>query len=68
MSDNWTTPLTLEETAQQPRTNARTADDGMPVAPHEWWAELVVATKIRTPRQRVSQSRKRLGMHVLPDF
>ncbi|WP_157627646.1 hypothetical protein [Burkholderia gladioli] len=68
MSDNWTTPLTLGETTQQLRANARTADDGMLVAPPEWWAELVVATKIRTPRQRMSQSRKRLGMHVLPDL
>ncbi len=61
MDDDWTPSRTREEAAQQLRANARAVDDGMPASPPR-----VATVKIRTPRQRISESRKRLGMRFLP--
>ncbi|NTX26201.1 hypothetical protein HT746_03425 [Burkholderia pyrrocinia] len=50
---------------QQEQADARAADDGMPVVHPEWPRSHTFSWKAVTPKQRISDARKRLGMGFL---
>ncbi|WP_414447057.1 hypothetical protein AB4851_10045 [Burkholderia sp. 22PA0099] len=54
---------TKDDIMQQIEADARSTDDGMPVAQPIWW-EVPVA---RSPGQHICESRKRLGMHAMDE-
>lgn len=53
---------------QQEQADARATDDGMPVVRPESPRRRPVAWKAVTPKQRISDARKRLGMGFLPNL
>ncbi|WP_244111665.1 hypothetical protein [Burkholderia cepacia] len=53
---------------QQEQAEARATDDGMPAAHPERQRSHAHSWKAVTPRQRISDARKRLGMGFLPNL
>lgn len=53
---------------QQEQAEARATDDGMPVVHPERQRNRAHSWKAVTPRQRISDARKRLGMGFLPNL
>ncbi|HDR9509224.1 hypothetical protein C5615_16860 [Burkholderia cepacia] len=47
---------------QQEQADARATDDGMPVVHPDWQRRPAFSWKAVTPKQRISDARKRLGM------
>ncbi|MPV65193.1 hypothetical protein [Burkholderia sp. BE17] len=50
---------------QQEQADARATDDGMPVVRPDWKRRHTLSWKAVTPKQRISDARKRLGMGFL---
>ncbi|UVE69627.1 hypothetical protein L2Y90_23165 [Burkholderia pyrrocinia] len=50
---------------QQEQADARATDDGMPVVRPDWKRRDTLSWKAVTPKQRISDARKRLGMGFL---
>ncbi|WP_230948448.1 hypothetical protein [Burkholderia stagnalis] len=53
---------------QQEQAEARATDDGMPVGHPERQRSHAHSWKAVTPKQRISDARKRLGMGFLPNL
>ncbi|HDR9586025.1 TPA: hypothetical protein QDC22_003605 [Burkholderia stabilis] len=53
---------------QQEQAEARATDDGMPVVPPERQRRHPLSWKAVTPKQRISDARKRLGMGFLSNL
>lgn len=51
---------------RQEQAEARATDDGMPVFHPEWQRRSARSWKAPTPKQRIADARRRLGMVFLP--
>lgn len=53
---------------EQEQAEARATDDGMPVVHPEWQKRGAHSWKAVTPKQRIADVRKRMGMGFLPNL